>query len=155
MHLPHAFHLSTTAQTYVRRRLHICPIIHRHYEEKQKKKKGFEENHRTFTFFLRIQLGAGADTSARCVWCLCQCRTLGLSLALCARLRPGVAPTVLLLLELSDGLVQEAAASNGHLLVLGRLLADHLLHNLTITWSQHKFVFVRYSRPGCWENPRS
>lgn len=40
---------------------------------------------------------------------------------------------VLLLLELSDGLVQEAAASYCDRLVLCSLLADDLLHHLTIT----------------------
>ena len=41
---------------------------------------------------------------------------------------------VLLLLEVSDGLVQKAAASYRDLVVLRSLLADHLLHDLAITW---------------------
>lgn len=55
------------------------------------------------------------------------------SLPLWFCLGPRLVLPVLLLLEMSDGLVQKAAASHRDLLVFCGLLADHLLHHLAVT----------------------
>lgn len=74
------------------------------------------------------------DTSAWRTGCWCQGWALCLSLPLWSCLSPRLVLAVLLFPELSDGFVQKAAASYRNLFMLRSLLADHLLHHLTITW---------------------
>lgn len=140
VHLSYALHLSTAAKTHIRGWLHICSVVHGHWSEKYSLSANTLSLFWIFWEILRstktnpVQQWWCTDTSSRCAWCWSQHRALGLGwpFGYCSRLR--LVLSVLLLLKLSDGLIQKAAASDCNLLGFCSLLADDLLYHLTITW---------------------
>lgn len=154
VHLPDTLHLAAAAQTHVGRRLHLSSVVHRHCNRGGMSEQRFSVSAFSAKRITSVDRCTGcrnpirrwrrSGTSAWCAGGRGRGGALGpglLPLWSHSRPRSGPGPRclgcrlvepVLLLLEVADGLVQQAAAPHCHRLVLCSLLADHLLHHLTI-----------------------